>query len=106
MTNEEILKAAQNSQEDIGEYEKEVVRKSLSYGAALGVAICTIMILIELLLVKKMDFGKPALLIAIAGYANFYEGSRNKIRKKMMKGIIELVVAAFVVLLYIGAFFV
>jgi len=53
-----------------------------------------------------MDFGKPALLIAIAGYANFYEGSRNKIRKKMMKGIIELVVAAFVVLLYIGAFFV
>ena len=64
------------------------------------------MILIELFLVKKMDFGKPALLIAIAGYADFYEGSKNRIRKKKVKGIIELVVAAFVVLLYIGAFFV
>ena len=28
MTNEEILKAAQSSQEDIGEYEKVVVRKN------------------------------------------------------------------------------
>lgn len=106
MTNEEILKAAQDSQEDIGEYEKVVVRKSLAYGAALGVAICTAMILIELLVVKKIDFGKPALLFGIAGYADFYEGLKNKISKKKVKGIIELVFAALGVLLYIGALFV
>lgn len=62
MTNEEILRAAQSSQEEIGEYEKVVVRKSLAYGAAVGVAICTAMILVELLIVKKIDFGKPALI--------------------------------------------
>ena len=106
MTNEEILKAAQNDQEDIGEYEKEIVRKSLAYGAAFGVAIVTIMSLVELFLVKKMDFGKPALLFAISGYADFYEGSKTRIRRKKVKGTIELIVAVFGILLYIGAFFV
>lgn len=106
MTNEEILKAAQSSQDDIGEYEKVVVRKSLAYGAAVGVAICTAMILVELLIVKKIDFGKPALLFAIAGYADFYEGLKCKITKKKIKGIVELIVAAFGILLYVGAFLV
>ena len=106
MTNEEILKAAQNGQEDIGEYEREVVRKSLAYGAAFGVTIVTIMILVELFLIKKMDFGKPALLFAISGYADFYEGSKSRIRRKKVKGTIELIVAVFGILLYIGAFFV
>lgn len=106
MTNEEILRAAQSSQEEIGEYEKVVVHKSLTYGAAVGVAICTAMILVELLIVKKIDFGKPALLFAIAGYADFYEGLKCKIAKKKIKGIVELIVAAFCVLLYVGAFLV
>lgn len=51
------------------------------------------MSLVELLVVKKIDFGKPSLLFAIAGYANFYEGL-NQIGKKKIKGIIELVLAA------------
>lgn len=106
MTNKEILKAAQSSQDDIGEYEKVVVRKSLAYGAAVGVAICAAMILVELLIVKKIDFGKPALLFAIAGYADFYEGLKCKITKKEIKGIVELIVAAFGILLYVGAFLV
>ena len=106
MTNEEILKAAQSSKEDIGEYEKTVVRKSLAYGAAVGVAICAAMILVELLIVKKIDFGKPALLFAIAGYADFYEGLKCKITKNKIKGIVELIVAAFGILLYVGAFLV
>lgn len=72
MTNEEILKAAQSSKEDIGEYEKTVVRKSLAYGSAVGVGLCMLMVLLELLIFKKIDFGKPALLFAIAGYADFY----------------------------------
>ena len=50
MTNEEILKAAQSSKEDIGEYEKTVVRKSLAYGSAVGVGLCMLMVLLELLI--------------------------------------------------------
>ena len=54
MTNEEILKAAQSSKEDIGEYEKTVVRKSLAYGSAVGVGLCMLMVLLELLIFKKI----------------------------------------------------
>ena len=50
MTKEEILKAAQSSKEDIGEYEKTVVRKSLAYGSAVGVGLCMVMVLLELLI--------------------------------------------------------
>ena len=106
MTNEEILKAAQSSQDDIGEYEKTVVRKSLAYGAAVGVGLCMVMVLLELLIFKEVDFGKPALIFAIAGYADFYEGLKSKITKKKIKGIVELVLAAFGILLYVGAFLV
>lgn len=106
MTNEEILKAAQSSKEDIGEYEKTVVRKSLAYGSAVGVGLCMLMVLLELLIFKKIDFGKPALLFAIAGYADFYEGLKCKITKNKIKGIVELIVAAFGILLFVGAFLV
>lgn len=106
MTNEEILKAAQSSKEDVGEYEKTIVRKSLAYGSAVGVGLCMIMVLLELLIFKRVDFGKPALIFAIAGYADFYEGVKCKITKRKIKGIVELVVAAFGILLYIGAFWV
>ena len=106
MINEEILKAAQSSQDDIGEYEKTVVRKSLAYGSAIGVGLCMLMVLLELLVFKKIDFGKPALLFAIAGYADFYEGLKCKITKNKIKGIVELIVAAFGILLYVGAFLV
>ena len=57
------------------------------------------------LIFKKIDFGKPALLFAIAGYADFYEGLKCKITKNKIKGIVELIVAAFGILLYVGAFF-
>lgn len=65
-----------------------------------------VMVLLELQIFKKVDFGKPALIFAIAGYADFYEGLKCNITKKKIKGIAELVVAAFGILLYVGAFFV
>lgn len=106
MTNEEILKAAQNSQDDTGEYEKLIIRKSMAYGAAFGVAICTLMVVVELLVFRKVDFGKPALIFAMAGYINFYEGMKNKVGKRKTIGLIELVLAAIWIVLYIGAFLV
>ena len=52
MTNEEILKAAQSSKEDIGEYEKTVVRKSLAYGSAVGVGLCMLISVIDKKILK------------------------------------------------------
>ena len=102
MNREEILKAAQAEKQEMGEYEKNVARKAAMYGAAVGVALCTIMIMVELLLFKKMDFGKPTMLFAISGFANLYEGIKNKNRKMVIGGSIEMFIMIIGLLLYIG----
>ncbi len=103
MTSEEILKAAQNTQEHIGEFEETILRRALGYGASLGMIMCAIMILFELLIVKRIDCGKPALIFAVAGCTDLYDGYNNKIRKKTVIGVIELIVSLLGILLYVGA---
>ena len=55
MTNEEILKAAQRDQSEIGEAEKEVIKKSFRYAIALATCICVVMILFELIITKNIS---------------------------------------------------
>lgn len=106
MNREEILKAVQSEKQETGEYEKVVARKAIAYGAAFGVVLCMIMILVELLIFKKMDFGKPTMLFAISGFAKLYEGIKNRIKKLIISGIIELFLTLIGLLLYIGALFI
>ena len=105
MTREEILRAAQNDKSEMGEYEKIVEKKAVSYGAALGIAVCLVMVIIEMLVVHRVDWGKPALILVIGGYTDIYEGFRNKIGKKAIWGIIEMAVAIILLFVYIGEFF-
>lgn len=106
MNREEILKAAQSEKQETGEYEKTVARKAIMYGAALGVMLCTVMLVVELLIFEKMDFGKPAMLFAICGFANLYEGGKGKEKKKVVSGVVEIIITVFCLLLYIGALFI
>lgn len=106
MNREEILKAAQSGQMETGEYEKNIARKAIMYGAAVGVALCVIMYVVELLVLKRFDMGKPAMLFAISGFANLYEGRKCREKKKFTCGLMEMLGAALCLLLYIGAFFI
>ena len=103
MTNEEILKAAQRDQSEIGEAEKEVIKKSFRYAIALATCICVVMILFELIITKNIDFGKPAILFAFIGCSDFYEGKANKTKKTLISGILSIVISVLFILLYVGA---
>lgn len=105
MNREEILKAAQSEAQDTGEYERNVARKAIMYGAASGVMLCTIMSVVELWIFKKIDFGKPAMLFAISGFALLYEGIKGKDKKKFIGGLSEMFISVFCLFLYIGALF-
>lgn len=102
MNREDILKVVQEEKSEAGEYEKLIARKSIMYGAAFGVALCTIMVIAELFILKKMDYGKPTILFAISGYANLYEGIKNKRKKMIIIGVIDIVVTLFGLLLFVG----
>lgn len=106
MNREEILLAAQAEKQETGEYENTIARKAIMYGAAVGVMLCTVMLVVELWVFKKIDLGKPTMLFAISGFANLYEGLKCRVKKKIISGIIEMIVAVLSLLLYIGAFFV
>ena len=103
MNREEILKAVQLEKQEMGEYEKNVARKAIMYGAAVGVVLCTIMIVSELWIFKKIDYGKPTMLFAISGFVTLYEGIKWKIKKNVVVGLIEMFFAVFGLVLYVGA---
>lgn len=103
MTREEILKAAQENTPEIGEAEKEVIKRSFGYAIALATCLTVIMIIFELIVAKKIDFGKPAILFAFIGCSDFYEGKTNRTKKALISGILCLLISVFLVLLYIGA---
>lgn len=106
MTSEEILKAAQDNnivKEEIGGIEKLVERRGVLYASAAGVLLCTIMILIELLIIKRIDFGKPAVLFLISGISNIYEHKHFCNKKMLALGIIEIIVTIVFLGLYVGA---
>lgn len=106
MNREEILNAVQSEKQELGEYERTVARKAIMYGAACGVAICMVMMVVELFIFKKFDLGKPTILFAISGFAKLYEGIKNKIKKMIIGGTIELFIMVIGMLVYIGALFV
>ena len=103
MTREEILEAVQENTPEMGEAEKEVIKRSFGYAIALATCLCVIMIIFELIVSKKIDWGKPAILFAFIGCSDFYEGKTNKTKKTLISGILCLIISVLFVLLYIGA---
>lgn len=102
MNPEEILKAAQNEHQDLGEYERMIARKAANTGVILGVILCLLLIFIEYLLTKTFDFGKIAIIFIMHGGANLYEGMKSKNKKMIIVGVTDLAFTALWVLLFVG----
>lgn len=106
MNRDEILRAAQDMLEQNDEYERDVTRKGLLYATASTVMICIAMCLVEVIIFKRIDFGKTALIFWISAYSLIFEGKRMNNKKKLAGGIIEAIVAVILIILYLGALFV
>lgn len=103
MNDEEILKMAQ--EHPVAEAENELSRKAITMAIGIGILLLTAMIVAEIFIVKKIDFGKPALLLCIDAISNMLEGGNNHKRKELIIGIIECLGALFFLLLYVGGMF-
>ncbi len=103
MNDEEILRVAQEN--PVAEAENETSRKAINNALAVGVLFLAAMIVAEIFLVKRIDFGKPALLLLISAISSILEGKNNHKRKELIVGIIEGVGTLFFLLLYIGGMF-
>jgi hypothetical protein len=105
MKPDEILKAAQESSDGIGEREKQVSTKAILYGLMVGIVFLIFMTLIELFVLKKIDMGKFALVFIISGIIDLYEGVVCKKKATMVAGIIMLILALIFFIAYLGVMF-
>lgn len=106
MTNEEILKAAQEdnqTNQSVGEFEKNTTRTGLIYATCAGIVVYLVMVVFELCIAHKYDFGKPAIFFLIVAVMDLYEGKKLKIKKKTIAGIVSVIVSVICLLLYVGA---
>ncbi len=100
LSNEEILKAAQT--DTLDEVESLNARKGLRIGMAVAVVAIIAMFLVEYMIFKKMDFGKPVILGLMATIADLTDGITNSRKKFIIIGIVEAIFTAFLLILYIG----
>ncbi len=103
MDNKDILKMAQSEASGHGEYESAVTKRAAGYGTVIGLIILTIMFFLEMLILKRYDFGKPAIVFAMSAVSNLYEACKLKIKRKIILGVIEAALALLFLLAYLGA---
>ena len=106
MNDQDILKMAQENPQEVGEYEKQLSNRAVLYGFMAGIIILLIMIFIEWIILKKIDFGKPALLFGISFVIEFYDGIKQKSQKSIIWGVLMAIMFIVFLLAYIGALFV
>ena len=103
MNDQDILKMAQENPQEIGEYEKQLSNRAVLYGFMAGIVVLLVMIFTEWIILKKIDFGKPALLFGISCVTEFYDGIKGKNRKSIIMGILMAILFIISSLAYIGA---
>ena len=104
MTNEDILKAAQASAEKEGEAEKATLRRAVVIGSLVCVVICMITTVIKYFK-HKTDFVEFAIIFLFEGAINVYYGRKCHVKRKLIAGIVELLLGGFFFLLFLGVMF-
>lgn len=102
MDREDILKAVQAETQEVGEYEITVERRAMMYAAGIGLMLCAVLMLVEMFAEKRLDYGKPAMVLAICSISDLYEGIKLSDKKKKFKGTVEAIFAILFLLLFVG----
>ena len=105
MTNEEILKAAQANASKEGEAEVAILRRAIAISAIVSIVVCMVTFIIKIIL-HKIDFLEFVILLLFDGTINLYYRKKCRLKRKMIAGIIGLVLGGLAFLLFLGAMFV
>ncbi|MCQ2526769.1 MAG: DUF6442 family protein [Lachnospiraceae bacterium] len=106
LTDEELFAEVQANPDKVGEAEREATRRGAVLGAMICVGLCVAMFVLDGLVKKQADFGKPALLLTFGSCLYYFNGKKSHIRKDRILGIIYGILALLCVLIYIGALFI
>ena len=102
MNDDDILAAARENAQEMGEYEKHVSSKAGLYSIMAGIILLVIMVILEWVIKKTLDCGKPALIFGISSIIDLYDGFTQKKKKTIVIGVIAGLLALFFLIAYIG----
>lgn len=97
---DEILSAAQ--EHPVSENEDRIFRKAVFWAITVSVIFLFVMMFCERFVFKRIDFGKPFIVIAFAAIIDLVEAHDLKNKKTFAKGIFKTVFALFLLLLWMG----
>lgn len=101
-----LFEAIEETETKSDSVEQKNAREGIRYASIATVVLCVVLFLLELLVAKRWEFGKPAILVTFAGIMDVYEGKTNPKRSLLLRGVIELVIAAILLLLFVGFLFI
>ncbi len=105
MNREDILKAAQEQSPKVGEFESKTQTKGAVIGALVALVVALVMFYVEYLVFRRVDYGKPAIILLISFISDLHDGIKLKIKRKIVIGIITAILFLVCMIMYIGAFF-
>lgn len=106
MNRDEILSEVKNNPPQMGESEVHFQRKGAVIAILVGLFIGMVMVVTEIVIKHKMDFGKIAIIAAIIGTSDLFEGIKNRSKKQIIYGVICGVATVICLVLYIkGVYF-
>ena len=105
MGEQDILKAAQAQASKTGEFEKETSNKAMARAIGVAMIAMIVMVVAESLIYRKIDPGKPALLAFITCLVELQQGRKLQKKQQVVRGVVEAIVAALLLILYVGSFF-
>lgn len=101
MTNEEILKKAQEINETDGEYENHILRKASILSEIVAIIAAIILYFSEFIIKGTANFSVVALLFAICGTDGIYEGIILKRKGKIVEAIVCFLVMIVCLTFYV-----
>ncbi len=102
----DLLNVVGKESEINDEYERQNACEGIRYGSVSTVILCVVLFALEAVIKRHLDFGKPTILLCFAGIWDVYEGKKNIAKGMFARGVIELIVAVILLILFVGALFI
>lgn len=102
MNKEEILSVAKTEKRRGSEFESEQITRANLLGMVVALIVGLAMFLTEIFCKKSFNFGLLGVLMTAVGWQAMFEGIKLKKKWMIIIGVIEIMVAAISIFMFIG----
>ncbi len=103
---QDLLNIASEMKLVTGEAEKKGIMDAIRISCIITVVLSLLMTFMEIFICHRWNFGMLTTFMTFSGVLELVVGKKNKEKKESIIGIVEIVIAVFFFILFMGALFV